>query len=276
MLGKLLKYEWKSTGRVLPLIYLAVLVLALCVGLSLRGSMYTEEGLRNILFISVYIILIVAMIVVTVVVIVERFYRSMISQEGYLMHTLPVKSWEHIISKACMAVIWGAIAVAIVIASFFIIGAASGLLEEVLAEVGFGEMSVMMEFFLTKFQFAMLIVCGVVQIIRLIMQLYLSMAIGGAAVKNKIAYSFLAFIVISIIVSVVASAISMGIMFSTANSDAYAIFWSGLDHSAATMSQEINYLLSRMIAVQLTMDGGLLVVFYMLTNYFLGKKLNLE
>ena len=38
MLGKLMKYEWKATRRIFPLIYLVVLVFAVLSGLSMRGS----------------------------------------------------------------------------------------------------------------------------------------------------------------------------------------------------------------------------------------------
>lgn len=43
MLGKLMKYEWKATRRIFPLIYLVVLVFAVLSGLSMRGSFYAGQ-----------------------------------------------------------------------------------------------------------------------------------------------------------------------------------------------------------------------------------------
>lgn len=276
MLGKLLKYEWKSTGRVLPLIYLAIVALAVCVGISLRASMIAEEGIGSALLVGIYMVLIMAMIIVTIIVIIERFFRSMISQEGYLMHTLPVKTWQHVLSKTIMAIIWTAIAIAVIVVSLLLIGSISGLLEELAREIGFKAFVNELEFFMTRSQFAMMIVCGIVQVIRLIMQAYAAMAIGGSSTKNKVAFSFLAFIVMVVVVSVIASSVSMGVMFGTVNSPAYDMFLMGLEGTTTTVSQDFGFLFGRMVVMQLIMDGALLAVFFILTNHFLKKKLNLE
>lgn len=278
MLGKLLKYEWKSTGRILPLIYLAVLVLSVFVGISFRNNMVWDRiPWGNLIFFSIYMILIVAMAVVTIVVIIERFYKSMISQEGYLMHTLPVKPWQHIISKLCMAIIWVAIAIVVVVLSILIIGGASGVLTEVLAELDISLMLNEMEYLFGDNVLDILIICGIVQGIRLILQVYAAMAIGGSATKNKIAYSFLAFVVIAVIVSVIASIISMGAMmgmFASANGIMELFMGAPVDEAA--LNAGFDGMFGGLYAMQLVMDGAFAVVFFFVTNHFLSKRLNLE
>lgn len=277
MLNKLVKYEFKSTGRILPLIYLAVLALSVCVGFSFRNSMLIEDmPWGNIVFFSIYAILVVVLIVVTIVVIIERFYKSMISQEGYLMHTLPVKPWQHIVSKLCMAVIWTAIAVLVLIASLFIIGGVSGLLSEMLADADFVLMLNEMEFVFGEGFLDLVIITSIVQGIRLILQAYASMAIGGSSVKNKVAYSILAFVVITIVVSVIASLVSM--LFMTGlfiGSGEFAEFMLSETTDMTGLSQGFEQMFGSMFAVQLVMDGIFAVVFFVLTNHFLSKRLNL-
>ena len=237
----------------------------------------------NIIFFSIYMILIVAMAVVTIVVIIERFYKSMISQEGYLMHTLPVKPWQHIVSKLSMAIIWTAIAIVVVIASLFIIGGISGLLTEILADADFSLLINEMEYIFGEGMLDALIICSIVQGIRLILQMYAAMAIGGSSTKNKVAYSFLAFVVITVIVSVIASLVSMICMtgmFVTSGEFASFMLGSAMDATtvidAGIAGSGFDTLFGGMVAVQLVMDGIFAVVFFLLTNYFLTKRLNLE
>lgn len=272
MLMKLLKYEWRSTGRVLPLIYLAVLALSVCVGISARNSMVTDMGWANILFISVYMIFVAALAVVTFVVIIERFYRSMISQEGYLMHTLPVKPWQHIVSKAFMAVIWVAIAIVVVVVSFVLIAGVSGVLAEMRNEAVFSIMFNEMRYVFGDDQIDLLITCTVVQGVRLIIQLYLAMAIGGSATKNKVAFSFLAFVVLAIITSIIGTVVSM----ITVMMDPSGGLASLMMATTTDISSDLQAVFSGAFVSQLIMDGVLLVVFFILTNYFLKKRLNLE
>lgn len=277
MLNKLVKYEFKSTGRILPLIYLAVLVLSVCVGFSFRNSMLIEDmPWGNMVFFSIYAILVVVLIVLTIVVIIERFYKSMISQEGYLMHTLPVKPWQHIVSKLCMAVIWTAIAVLVLIASLFIIGGVSGLLSEMLADADFVLMLNEMEFVFGEGFLELVIITSIVQGIRLILQAYASMAIGGSSVKNKVAYSILAFVVITIVVSVIASLVSMLFMTGLfAGSGEFAEFMLSETTDMTGLSQGFEQMFGSMFVMQLVMDGIFIVVFFALTNHFLSKRLNL-
>ena len=279
MLGKLLKYEWKSTGRVLPLIYLAVLALSICLGFSLRNSVLFEFGdggmqdsFASITFLSIYLILVVALAVVTIVVIISRFYRSMISQEGYLMHTLPVKAWQHVASKTIMALVWVAIAVVVVIISFFLIGGVSGFVAEMREQQIVAMVINEVKYFMGNAQIVLLVICTIVQGLRLILQVYLAMAVGGTATKNKVLWSFLAFIIIAIILTVVNAIVGMTSLMN----DVVALDSMYTMTATEEQAMAVNHLMGTAFATQLIMDGALAVVFFILTNYFLKKRLNLE
>ena len=111
MLGKLLKHEFRATGRIMLPMMGALLALALMANLSIRGlsgSLSDIPALR-ILFILILVFFgmgIVAIGVMALVVMVSRFYRNLLKSEGYLMFTLPVSVHELIWSKLIVSLVW--------------------------------------------------------------------------------------------------------------------------------------------------------------------------
>ena len=102
MLGKLLKYELKSTSRLMGVLYLAVLIVAAIVGFLARGTIWqATQGNAIAVVVSglIYTLLIMTLMIVTVVMILQRFYKNLLKGEGYLMHTLPVPTWMLVASK---------------------------------------------------------------------------------------------------------------------------------------------------------------------------------
>nr|MCR4668805.1 hypothetical protein [Clostridia bacterium] len=156
MLGKLLKYEMKSTSRFMWIIYGAVIVVGIIAGILLRldialGSAGYEDGvisaqtadtiqmILTFITFSIYFLLLIAMEVLTMVMIVMRFWKNMFGSEGYLMHTLPVPSWMLVTSKLIIAVLWELMAaVTALISGSFILGI-SGLLREIFSGVSIRE-----------------------------------------------------------------------------------------------------------------------------------------
>lgn len=114
MLGKLIKYEFKATGRILLPLYGALLVFALINRLLFRSSLDetinntfgTIGGIANILSVFAYGCTMAAVFVVTFFVIVQRFYKNILGDEGYLMNTLPIKPYLNIINKILTSAIW--------------------------------------------------------------------------------------------------------------------------------------------------------------------------
>ena len=111
MLGKLLKHEFRATGRIMLPLMGALLALALMANLSIRGmtSSLSDIPALRILFILILIFFgmgIVAVGVMALVVMVSRFYRNLLKSEGYLMFTLPVSVHELIWSKLIVSLVW--------------------------------------------------------------------------------------------------------------------------------------------------------------------------
>lgn len=102
---KLLKYEWKACARACLPLYGAIILVAL-----INHLLYSEAvpellfGIPAAIMSMLYVVIFAAVFVATAVILVQRFYKSLLGGEGYLMFTLPVSVTQHIFSKAIIAV----------------------------------------------------------------------------------------------------------------------------------------------------------------------------
>lgn len=107
MLGKLIKYEFRATARLFLPIYAAIAILAglMCL---LRALPDSVRGVNLLTFIVglMYVAVAFGLAVTTVVVLVSRFYKNLLGQEGYLMFTLPVTAGQNILAKLIPALCW--------------------------------------------------------------------------------------------------------------------------------------------------------------------------
>lgn len=102
MLGKLIKYEFKASGRLIPLVYLVVGLLAI-VGMILSlAKVYVYVAISFVLMFLAG----AAAIIITYVIIFLRFYRGMFGAEGYLSMTLPVSPTQLYLSKTITSFVW--------------------------------------------------------------------------------------------------------------------------------------------------------------------------
>ncbi len=105
MLGKLLKYEWRATARVLLPLYGIFLVASLLLNIAIRFSFSLISGLIGLAYFGVG----VACVVMTLILLIQRFDGNLLRGEGYLMFTLPVSVAKLILSKLIIALFWGII-----------------------------------------------------------------------------------------------------------------------------------------------------------------------
>ena len=111
MLSKLLKYEFKATGRIYGGLYLAILAAAALLGAFFRFPALISDFPFAVVTI-VYLMLCVAIAVITALTIIQRFTRNLLGREGYLMHTLPVTPAQLILPSSspawcgCCAASW--------------------------------------------------------------------------------------------------------------------------------------------------------------------------
>lgn len=271
MLKKLVKYEFIATGRLMLIFYGALLLIS--VVNALTGTMFDLEKLSESAFLTsllpfgiswfLYGISIAAVCVLTIIMILQRFYKNLLQNEGYLMHVLPVKTWKHIASKLVVAMAWSA-------ASIFMI-AISIIIVSDIGISGIGQMfSMMGELIRAGIGYAgagafmiscVLIVLIVIAAIAVsILTLYASMAIGQLADKHKILASFGAYVLINVAESIVETilvqcGLSMG-----------STIWSGFGSYAA-----LNMSLLGILLLTVAETAG----FFIVTEVLMRKKLNL-
>ena len=100
MLGKLMKYEVRSCGRIFFPFYIVVLIFSIVASLFINFDNYEHDFsvLYLVGFLAIFA-LFVAAIVLTILLIVQRFNKSLLEDEGYLMFTLPVSQKSLVLSK---------------------------------------------------------------------------------------------------------------------------------------------------------------------------------
>lgn len=124
MLRKLIKYEFRATARVMLPLYLVTIVLAL---LTRGASLWTQQvtfyglgesvlGLLAGLIVIGFILALVATFVVAVVLAVVRFRNNLLTDEGYVMFTLPVSPHSLVCAKLIVSAVWflGAVVIDVV------------------------------------------------------------------------------------------------------------------------------------------------------------------
>lgn len=117
MLGKLFKYNMKSVSKLLLLLHGVLLFLTLAMSLymptlmSLGGEnqKMTAGHFLIMLGFCLYFLSIFAILFGTYILLAIRFYRNMFTDEGYLTHTLPVKSGTLLFSHILSTTLWMAI-----------------------------------------------------------------------------------------------------------------------------------------------------------------------
>ena len=124
MLGKLIKYEWKSVYKIGCILLLTILAVTLLGSIMLRmpfvtdvfaatgGNGYASDQQMFITLFGMtisfvlYILLLVGTVYGIVIYLGVHFYKTMYTDEGYLTHTLPVTPHQILISKILVGGLW--------------------------------------------------------------------------------------------------------------------------------------------------------------------------
>ncbi len=278
MLSKLLKYEFKATSRQFLLCYLALIVTAFPMRLlilSWSAGAMPETTVKIVSFFTttLYIAIIAATILMTLVMIISRFYRNLMTGEGYLMHTLPVSPWQHTTSKLIVALIWSILSVLVVCASLAILFTANiapsamwNAVTDTLLKTFHAYQQTVGE----SLWFVLIpIILGLLfSVIFSILHVYLSITIGQLFNKHRVLGAVLAYIVIQTILN------TLSAIFS------FASFWddgwvSYLFNDTQT-GLETLHLVIGFLWIGFGIVFCLCVLFFGLTNLLMHRKLNLE
>lgn len=288
MLKKLCKYEFRSIGRTLIPIYIAVIAVSIItsftMGINIEYNrnynnildggvnlVYQLQGIFTVVMSLTYFAVMVALFVLTFVIILQRFYKGLLCDEGYLMFTLPVKPWQLITSKGITAFVMCILSCIVSCISIFImvIGVAEDrwiLLAQMFSFKNWGMFFVRLNEVVPLWGLYALeiIVYIIVGSLASLYQVYVSMAIGHLAKKNRIIMSVVAYIVISMILSFVSGLFGVFGAFTIQASQNYFSIHIG------------EAFLHALLIFSIIISIIECVVFFVITERILSKKLNLE
>ena len=266
MFGKLLKYDFRSMFKQFAFIWPAALALALVNHFTIDSFVTSTSTVGETtagIAMFVYVAILIAMFVIALVFACQRFYKGLLGDEGYLMHTLPVEPWQLIGSKLLCAVVTTFLSVVVALLSVLVLLPWE---KETIQEVFEG-----LHYVFTHLNVqAIHAIIGFLELCLMIMmsfavgylQIYLSMGIGHLFNKHRVAMTGVAFIGINAVVTTVSSrflAPAFDLVFDNINNivDSSVRF-----HSAMWIA-----IVSELV---------LCAVYFVGTEFILRKKLNLE
>lgn len=269
MLGKLIKYEFKATGRMFLPLYALLLVFALINKFFIVVNTDSVQYLRipQVIAASVYGVIIVGICVMTLIVTIQRFNRNLLSDEGYLSFTLPVKAHTHIDCKMIVSFVWSVLSVLISLLSVYIMALDSELIRktgemffevvQALNKVGASGYVILLE----------LLIAIVVTSLSGILSIYAAIAIGSQSSKHKLLVAFGAYLIFGVVEQIVVSVFVSA--FGNSMESYFRTFFGGPVEQAMGGVQ----LILLLVMIYFLVFGA---IFYFLTNWMLQKKLNLE
>ena len=237
MFGKLMKYELRYLIRIFAPMWAAVFALCVMfrvtVGPKLTGSNLYLEG-NEALFPAVIGVItmfaIMTMMIVATVVLIQRFYKGMYGDEGYLMFTLPVTTGQLIHSKALSALLMMLGTEVITMLGIFVMVSFKQLFNGEAMGMTFGEM---WGFFLEMMESngispGMLALYGfwgfvasLIVFVAEIYMVYLAVSLGQLWKKHPVAGGIIAFYAINIVISVIDGMLGYNVNIEIVNNVVY-------------------------------------------------------
>lgn len=282
MTSKLIKYEFRSGLRYIGVIWPALIVSAILLGIVLKimGSVFPEDpqGILNVLevifelvFPLLYAAIFIAMIVITILIVLVRFYKGLLGDEGYLMHTLPVKPWQLITSKGIVAATIVVVSIICAVISILIlvgINDMAGLIYA--AKDFFSVLGKEPRLILVAIEAVIVMIVG---IMKGVYQIYAAMAIGQLADKHRLLTSLGAYIGISIVLTILATIALVG--GDLIGIDVWLNNWVMSIESSIGITRDGFMLAHAGLGVAFVLSALQVAVFHIVAERILSKKLNL-
>ena len=269
MLGKLLKYELRATGRqVLPLCggMVAFALLRRLLGLlQITRAWPGLDGALDSLGIGLFTLLLIACTVAVFIVLIMRYYRNLYTDEGYLMNTLPVSPTQNLPAKTFVAVIWQVAALVALLISVFISVVGTPVSRQI--ALGFAEMNIELQhLFLLHQGFVLIIAIETILVIFIsafagMLQFYAAISLGQFIRRHRVLGAVVFYFGLNFAFSV----LSMLVMLP--------LGLLGNRFTAVTMLPQA-IALSFGLTLLLTLVEG--IVCFFLARWCLAKKLELE
>lgn len=277
---KLLKYEFRALWRVFIPFWAAILALGILNGFTLRRMLETPMGATVSLGILVaYVVAVIAVQVVAFVFMINRFYKGLLQDNGYLVFTLPVST---------DAILWSKAVAAVLLFSGTTICCVASLLLQIrdLPLDSLWQAGAELGQYLTSGGVTIVIACGAVcllilvtSVFAVVFQCYLSMSIGHLANKGRGVLSILAFIGINIAESTLRNMLTLDLIsfepvstFLSKEMNRYVSMIQGTPEQVASALGML--LLVLLVVLLLVVIEGL--IYFLFTRLILNRRLNLQ
>ena len=262
MLGKLMKYEFKATGRIFLPVFAALIIISAVSRLFLLLDLSVPGAIGVILS----VILIIGVFVVTLILIIQRFRHNLLSSEGYLMMTLPLKTSSLILSKLFVSAIWSIASFIVVVLSIMIMAMTRDALS------GFIE-------FLRGYAWTLLdrpveimtytmeaVVFVAVTVLSQSLMIYACMSLSMLVNKHRGLFSFGMYIAMATVLQVAFSiVVSVAVVLGVP--DALGKLFNNFSYFGISQ-----FIILAIIFVQVLLGAG----YYAITHFMLKNKLNLQ
>ncbi len=275
MLKKLMKYEFKATGRYLFPLYAALIAFAFIIRVFFKENLLNTINnnsviiekfsmfgrLATMISVFAYGFTMATVFVATFLIIVQRFYKNLLGDEGYLMNTLPVKAYLNIINKISVSIIWTILSCFAAFLSLIVLFATYDSFTNIISSISFLITEAQKEFgimsFIILFEYFIL---GLIELGKSITMIYASISIGHLFNKSKILLSIGAFIGLSIASNMINSLLL--VILSQLPID---IFEFSSIHSMGIV-----------LLFTIIFEGIYLCLYFFITNHIITNNLNLE
>lgn len=271
MLRKLLRYEFKASGRILLPIYGAVLIMGIISSLFVGTAPNmdwnnTFMSIMMVVSIVLFFGLIFAALCLSLVVSIIRFKKNLLGEEGYLMNTLPVSTWQNIIAKTVIAVFYQILSA--------IVAVVAGLLFTVVVSSNLSALDTFQAFgnaFHTIYSqiggafwlyFIEICLLMLISLFSSNMMIYASMSVGHSMNTHKVVSSVAVFVAFYIVSQIVNSLLLTGGMYFYNLVGLYTL-------SNLYRPQPI-------ILAVIVLEIAYLTAYFFITKYFLKNRLNLQ
>lgn len=266
MLSKLLRHEFRATGRIMLPVY--ALLLVSCGGCTLFGRLlgrYPESTVLSVVqtvFATLFGVTTFGMLL-TLVLMVYRFYKNLMTDEGYLMFTLPVSRSQLIWSKLLVALVWSVLSTVLAalawMAEISVVGR-----ENVFSLIVQGLRSLRQHLSgnLTGCAAALVVLCLVSCLVSFL-KFYAAISLGHSFSNHKVLLSVVFYIAFGIVTQTIGTIFaSVGIQIDTSPD-----FWSNLP---------VVQVFSSLAWAAAGVSALLGAAYYVLTLLMLKKRLNLQ
>ena len=266
MLGKLLKYELqRSAKKFLPLVlgYFGVSVIISILTQDFVGNFFDDSPLAAIpvLLLLLYFGMTIALFVMGFFMSVSNFQKTLFTNEGYLMLTIPVKERNHIFAKLISSMVWATASIIVFFISLVFLNFET---LESYAET----FKVMIQAFEEE-----PLTCVLLFVLSLISfaggQLFFYFLVSASNLFRKKILSGFIIVVISYIINSFTFTLFREIMDNMLETPFTEYYRS---YSKSDLMSYVNSMMIGCIIYQLIYC----VIFYFLTNYVVTKKFNLQ